>query len=677
MKSFILSIVILFGGTMMTNAQDIIQRPNSYNYTKGIDLAHEGKTSEALESFEKELKDNPKNGYAYSWIGAIYIKLEEYGSALSAIKNSLKYLPAKDEDFVANSYKALSTVYLNVQDTLQAYTTLGDGLKAYRNNEDLLETRAQLYFEQSRYEESNKDYQHMIDVNPGNEMGYMGIGRNLKMQKKYSEAIAVFDKVTKLSPNYSSGYAFRAECLFAQKKYEAAIDDVITALSVDINDRKAIHHLIELSDSVYEDVIAHLKVQAIKEKKTVNWYYCLGIVSEHLKYYQDAIGYFENGIKVDAIPILEQHIAECYHKLQDFDNAIMHIDKAYNLDSEDQTILINKAEILADAFRYTDAIEVISEVVDANPDYDYGYRLRAGYKERVTDYKGAIEDMAIAVILAPEDASHYAFRAYLYSKVGDNTKAQRDCQKILESDTIPNASSIAMYAYQGLGEDAKAIDFMTSVIEKDSTNNGVYYDAACLYGRIGNYEKSLKFLQIAIEKGYDDYLHILQDYDMDVLRNRKEFLDLIEKIQPRNRHSHSTESMEQRETVAVEIPFSKENGLCKVKCSINGIELHFVFDTGASVVSMSDVEATFMFKNGYISKNDIIGSSNYMTASGKIEEGTIINIKKVDFGGLTLENIRASVVKNQNAPLLLGQTVLGKLGKIEIDNNSHVLRISQ
>ena len=285
--------------------------------------------------------------------------------------------------------------------------------------------------------------------------------------------------------------------------------------------------------------------------------------------------------------------------------------------------------------------------------------------------------MAIAGILAPEDVSYYAFRAYLYSKVGDNTKAQRDCQKILESDTIPNASSIAMYAYQGLGEDAKAIDFMTSVIEKDSTNNGVYYDAACLYGRIGNYEKSLKFLQIAIEKGYDDYLHILQDYDMDVLRNRKEFLDLIEKIQPRNRHSHSTESMEQRETVAVEIPFSKENGLCKVKCSINGIELHFVFDTGASVVSMSDVEATFMFKNGYISKNDIIGSSNYMTASGKIEEGTIINIKKVDFGGLTLENIRASVVKNQNAPLLLGQTVLGRLGKIEIDNNSHVLRISQ
>lgn len=677
MKNLFVLLVFLFCGTMMTNAQNEIQRPNSYNYTKGIDLAHEGKTSEALECFEKELKDNPKNGYAYSWIGAIYLKMEEYGSALTAIKNSIKYLPAKDEDFVANSYKALCNVYLNVQDTLQAYSTLGEGLRAYRNNGELLETRAQLYFEQCKYEESNIDYQHMIDVNPGDEMGYMGLGRNLKMQKKYSEAIVLFDKVTKLSPNYSSGYAFRAECLFAQKKYEAAIDDVVKALSIDINDRKAMHHLMELSDSVYDDVISHLKVQAIKEKKTVNWYYCLGKVCMHSNYYQEAIGYFENGIKIDAIPILEQRIAECYQKLQDFDNAIVHIDKAYNLDADDMTLLIDKAEILADAFRYSDAIDVISGVIENNSDYDYGYRLRAGYKERMKDYKGAIEDMVIAVILDPNDVSYYAFRGYLFSKVGEKGKSERDYQKILELDSIPNASSIAMYAYQGIGDNKKAIDFMSSIIEKDSTNNGVYYDAACLYGRMGDYTKSLNFLKLALEKGYNDYLHILQDYDMDALRGKKEFQELIEVLQLKNKTSQLTQIEDQREKVAVEIPFSKDNGLCKVKCSINGIELHFIFDTGASVVSLSDVEATFMLKNGYISKTDIIGSSNYMTASGKIEEGTIINIKKLDFGGFTLENIRASVAKNQNAPLLLGQNVLGRLGKIEIDNNNQVLRITQ
>lgn len=57
-------------------------------------------------------------------------------------------------------------------------------------------------------------------------------------------------------------------------------------------------------------------------------------------------------------------------------------------------------------------------------------------------------------------------------------------------------------------------------------------------------------------------------------------------------------------------------------------------------------------------------------------EGTVINIRQVDFGGLEFENVRASVVRNQKAPLLLGQSVLGRLGKIEIDNPRQKLKIT-
>lgn len=88
------------------------------------------------------------------------------------------------------------------------------------------------------------------------------------------------------------------------------------------------------------------------------------------------------------------------------------------------------------------------------------------------------------------------------------------------------------------------------------------------------------------------------------------------------------------------------------------------------------VEATFMMKNGYLSKSDVVGSQYFQDANGNINEGTIINLRHVDFGGLKLENVRASVVRNQRAPLLLGQSVLGRLGKIEIDNSRKVLTIT-
>ena len=58
-----------------------------------------------------------------------------------------------------------------------------------------------------------------------------------------------------------------------------------------------------------------------------------------------------------------------------------------------------------------------------------------------------------------------------------------------------------------------------------------------------------------------------------------------------------------------------------------------------------------------------------------ISEGTIINLRQIDFGGLKLDNVRASVVKNQKAPLLLGQSVLGRLGIVEINNQSKKLII--
>ena len=114
----------------------------------------------------------------------------------------------------------------------------------------------------------------------------------------------------------------------------------------------------------------------------------------------------------------------------------------------------------------------------------------------------------------------------------------------------------------------------------------------------------------------------------------------------------------------------------KVKCEINKLPLHFIFDTGASDVSISNVEATFMLKNNYLSPQDIIGRQNYLNANGEISEGTVINLRNVDFAGLSLTNIRASVVKNQKAPLLLGQSVLGKLGKIEIDNEKRILKVT-
>ncbi|MBS1750424.1 MAG: tetratricopeptide repeat protein [Bacteroidetes bacterium] len=123
------------------------------------------------------------------------------------------------------------------------------------------------------------------------------------------------------------------------------------------------------------------------------------------------------------------------------------------------------------------------------------------------------------------------------------------------------------------------------------------------------------------------------------------------------------------------IKMKSEGGVSIIPCKVNGLNLNFIFDTGASEVSISLTEATFMLKNGYLDTSDIIGTSKYLDANGDISEGVVINLKEIEIAGLKLSNVRATIIKNIKAPLLLGQSAISKLGNIQIDLKSNTLTI--
>lgn len=123
-----------------------------------------------------------------------------------------------------------------------------------------------------------------------------------------------------------------------------------------------------------------------------------------------------------------------------------------------------------------------------------------------------------------------------------------------------------------------------------------------------------------------------------------------------------------------EIKLNKEpSGLYTVPCEVNGLRLRFILDTGASTVSLSLTEANFMYKNGYLSDEDFLGTSKTLIASGEVQENYVVNLKQVKVGTKTLNNIQAIVSKGLSAPLLLGQSVLSQLGEWSIRSNYLVL----
>lgn len=673
MRQFILSILVLCSSVMLA---DNIKRPDSYNYSRGVEAINNNNAEEALDYLNKEINEHPDNGYAFAWIALVRNYNEEFGRALTAANVAVKKIPSKDKEYKAFAYGTRAQVYLNLKDTIQALKDYSQAINIVPDDDRFYNQRAQVYYEQGKYDLADKDYLKMISLKEGDVMGYMGIGRNANAQKRYEDAIKQFDYVVKLEPNYSSAYSFRAESYIGLKKYNEAIDDVISALGID-RDRKAFYELQELADSAFEQTVAKLKVQKIKEPNEQSWDYDLGIVYERAAKYNKAIAYYKESLEKESNIITASRISSCYDDLGDYDKALEYCNQAIALDSVKANYLYEKANILDNAGRTQEAIKTMSDYIANTPDEPAGYYQRGWFKDHSGDIEGALEDYTMAITLQPNVAYAYLNRGVLYRLKGENAKAESDFKQVVRLDSIPEEAECSFYAYYYLGQKDKAIEILNTILDKDKKGN--CYDAACLYSVMGEKEKALSYLRQSLEDGYRRFAHIKRDRDLNNIRNTEEFKVLMKEYEEKHLQEIAADADgddSAYELKVEEIPFTKESGVCKVKCAINGLPLHFIFDTGATDVSISSVEATFMAKNAFLSSSDIIGKQNYQTADGNITEGTVINLKDVKLGSLHLNNIKASVVRNQAAPLLLGQSVLSKLGKIEIDNTKKVLRIT-
>lgn len=673
MRQFILSILVLCSSVMLA---DNIKRPDSYNYSRGVEAINNNNAEEALDYLNKEINEHPDNGYAFAWIALVRNYNEEFGRALTAANVAVKKIPSKDKEYKAFAFGTRAQVYLNLEDTIQALKDYSQAINIVPDDDRFYNQRAQVYYEQGKYDLADKDYLKMISLKEGDVMGYMGIGRNANAQKRYEDAIKQFDYVVKLEPNYSSAYSFRAESYIGLKKYNEAIDDVISALGID-RDRKAFYELQELADSAFEQTVAKLKVQKIKEPNEQSWDYDLGIVYERAAKYNKAIAYYKESLEKESNIITASRISSCYDDLGDYDKALEYCNQAIALDSVKTNYLYEKANILDNAGRTQEAIKTMSDYIANTPDEPAGYYQRGWFKDHSGDIEGALEDYTMAITLQPNEAYAYLNRGVLYRLKGENAKAESDFKQVVRLDSIPEEADCSFYAYYYLGQKDKAIEVLNTMLDKDKKGN--CYDAACLYSVMGEKEKALSYLRQSLEDGNRRFAHIKRDRDLDNIRNTEEFKVLLKEYEEKHLQEIAADADgddSAYELKVEEIPFTKEGGVCKVKCAINGLPLHFIFDTGAADVSISSVEATFMAKNDFLSSSDIIGKQNYQTADGNITEGTIINLKDVKLGSLHLNNIKASVVRNQAAPLLLGQSVLSKLGKIEIDNTKKVLRIT-
>lgn len=669
----------------------LFSQTKSYNLEKAYEIINEtGDEDKALEYVNQELKANPYSYDAILFKCRILRNQEKYGQTISLLNNAIKGYNKKKsggDKYVLYWWRAAVQAELNnMESALEDYNMAYKLVKKEGDDEDrseFLSARAQFHYLNDNYDLSDADYKEALEIDNTDQGAMVGLSRNCIARKDYAQALEILNKASAYDSEYSEIYRFRLQAYIGLEKYNEAIDDAVLYMKNDDNPKSSYYFKAFNKNLPY--AVAKVSEMILSDRDNASfWMYSRAALYDSQKDYLKVIEQYNQLEKEYGYDDrFSYNRADAYTEIGAMELALKDMNKVIENNEDDAYLYDRRGYIYRSSSMYEEAIKDYTKVIELLPTSAYGYYAVGWCHELQGDDETAMDYYNKGVEIDSDYPYLLMMRGNLHRKAGNESLAEADFNMVLQKDTLAEDGSCRHYALQFLGRSKEAEEWMKKIIDTDPKDCGSYYDLACLYCHMGELDKALEAMQKSLDLGFVKFYHIERDDDVDPIRNCQEFIDMISAAKAKHEamlNEAFPEMMESdsKDDVVVEVALKrKSGGTYEIPCSINGLPLNMIFDTGASDVTISNVEANFMFKNGYLKDDDIKGKKYYQIANGEIQAGTTITLKEIRIGDAVLKNIEASVVHSQKAPLLLGQSVFERFGTITIDNENSKVIIKQ
>ncbi len=661
----------------------------SYYYQRANEAYNNDNYDETIRFSELGVQENPKDAYCWALLAEMYSKraYAQYANALQAADQALKYLPKKAINWRAFIYGIRGNVYYKIGDYAASREAYSQAMKMNPKDEEYTICYADVCYELGDYEEGVRIYKKMMDETGFPAYGYAELAKGYYHLGRPDEAEQACRMAMVLTGdgNYDAHHIL-ARIAIDRGMLATACREEARALALQDQASSPIADTLlylchPMMDAAVLNELQKTPMDANQHTHAFSYFY---VSADYVRLFYHLLRAEQCGIERKD---LSAAYGLAYREMGDYDKAIATIAERMEKDSLTESKL---ADIYADyhtlyreSGEVDKALEYAFKELAANPDNGDIYRMIGREYIMAGQLEKALLYMDSAVMVADEYMMPTCLfnRAEVHQRMGNEEALRTDCEAALRYRSAANQDRTTfLYAEALLGQHRNLDHYVDSVLALHSFSDvrGSYYDLISCYALLHDKDKVLDLIDRDFRSGQRNVTMQQHYYRLDWLREDTDFRALIA-------HWDSVRLAELKrideilagdegETGVTELPFTREGGVCQVKCVINGLPLYFVFDTGAADVTISSVEANFMLKSGYLNETDFMGKQNFVTATGEIHEGTIINLREVRVGDVVLRDVKASVVKSQSAPLLLGQTVFRRFGTLEVDNKAGIIR---
>jgi len=678
MKKLFYTFILVLCAQLMAAASG-----DSYHFQRAEEAYNKEDYETCLHYCKEGVKKNAKDGKCWAVIAEIYSKRQfaRYGEALQASEKALAVLPKKDTKWRAFVHGIRGDVFYKIENYASSKEEYMTASAMQPDNTTFLYDIADVCCAMEEYATAVTYYKRFLDISPATVYVYGDLALASYLAGDKTEAQRYCDLTNALSSGGNCmAHRVLAKLAFDKGDYVMACREIARATFCA---QRWYEEADSISDRCPDLFMAAVRTEMDDARTSVDAIAVAGHCAYALHRYMDAVYYLHRKLELsDAPQTVYSELGYVYDDVDELGKSKEYYLMALKTDSS-AAIWSNIGRAERRMGNYDRAIPYFRRALQEQPSNGHFYYFIAQCQIELGDLSAALHTLDTAQLLLEEEdwlLSTAYYRAEIYRQQGDEEKVQ---QTLAQAQRMrqPDDKRPEFYILDALaGDTARAVRRLEELKDDRKAAAKEALALAHAFALFRDKERTAQAFRTYYEAGEyamrlplvsSRYAFLRDDPDFRAMLARYDSLRLQQLAEVQKRLG-TRDTLMNRVT---ELPFTSQGGVNRVQCSINGLPLYFVFDTGASDVSISSVEANFMLKNGYLTNADFMGKQNYVTATGEIHEGTVINLREVRVGDVVLRDIKASVVRNQSAPLLLGQTCFRRFGKVEVDNQAQLIRL--
>lgn len=463
-----------------------------------------------MQAYDAMLAEDPRDPEVLFRRAGEFYKRNDYVHALDDVNNAITFLPADDMSIRDQAISMRASIYVQMHKYDQALADLDYLLTLNPESYARLYQRGTAYLELGRLKEARGDFNHMLRINPRSQEATFGLARIAIKENNIGIANELADRAVSVTPSEPRIYMDRAAVRAEMGNEQGAVDDYITAISLDELGRvtgPAIGHMVDLSRSNYPVVITGLTNTIAKAPKNGMYYFIRAMIAQGHCNYLAAIADYDKIINegLDSYPGLNAALAECYYYLARYDIALLNADYAISATTENAPYYVLKSLIKRAQGDNQAALDAAEKALEKAPELNDALVAKALAQLALGQSSEASVALSEATLTAPEDPRLAILRGWVLADYRNQAaNAKRSFERVLDMDyDFDNVRSLRGFALLALDRKDDALKWMDKVLATANDYDGeVNYRAACLYSQAGDLDRAIACMQTSLERGY-------------------------------------------------------------------------------------------------------------------------------------------------------------------------------